>query len=457
VIARDPADGEARLALARAHWYAGRAEPAAAHYLIALASRAEDPALVAEVVGVLRAAGRPALAGEWLERGLAAHPGHPDLRVARAAARAGEGELDAAERELEAVLAEHPDHEAAGRELAALRGLSPVERAERMSWAGDLRAARRLLRSHLAEDPRDEAAARALALYSAWATDYAESQRLYRGLLEARPGDRELRAELAEVTSWRGQYADARDLFAASIEEDPSDLRARLGLANVHLWSGVHRPADRELRGILADAPGDEAAAAQLLHLRRIRAPSGQPSLSFFRDSEDFTLWTSEVELLHSPRPGSTLSLRLDGQRADGEVGAPGGGFTDRESATGYGFRAGFEERPDRPWAFGAELGAVHYEGAAGRPGRACTRAAGSATGTSSSSTPATRTPPPTCAPSRAPWRASSAPASTWSTATAASASTPGRASSSAATPTRRCSSPPARRSATRSCCGRSR
>lgn len=370
VLYRDPSDAEIRLSLGRAHHYLGHSERAVGHYVMALPSLEEDAAVIAEAVAVMRAAERRELAEHWLARGLERHPGDPDLRTVRAAAWIELGEFDDAERELNAVLAEHPDH-AGAREALALLGTerrSPVELAKTLGFSGRYRKAKRILRDHLRDHPDDHEATLTLARFSGWSADYPEAQALFRKLLRDQPDDHQLRTELADVTSWRGQYGEAQRLYTSLIAEDPGDMRARLGMANVYLWSGVHRLADRDLRQILADQPDYEEAAKQLRELNRLRAPSAEPRMLWFSDSEDFTLWITETEFQVSPRPGRSLSLRLDVSRADGEVlrgydPLTGDAIRDSTNSTGGGLRVGFTERPDRRFEVGGELGGVNHSG----------------------------------------------------------------------------------------------
>ncbi len=368
VLARDPSNAEIRLSLGRAHYYLGDPHRAVDHYEMALPSFEEDPAVIAEAVAVMRAAESDALVEQWLASGLDRHPDHPDLRTVRAAAWVAEGDLDDAERELEAVLAANPDHAGARKELSSLRAErdEPLELARRLGFAGHYAKAKRLLHAHLQKRPDDDDATLTLARFAGWSADYPESQALFRRLLQDRPDDRQLRTELAEVTSWRGQYDEAHRLFASLIEEDPADMRTRLGMANVHLWTGNHRGADRDLRQILAEAPGHEEAAKQLQALSRLRAPSLEPRLLWFSDSENFTLWNTEAEFHFSPRPGRGVWLRLDAPQVDGDVirgfdSVTGEVIRDSESSTGFGFRAGLTERPDRRYEFGGEIGGVTY------------------------------------------------------------------------------------------------
>ena len=178
----------------------------------------------------------------------------------------------------------------------------------------------------------------------------------------------EERVELADVTSWRGQYAPAMKLYGKLHREDPADLRVRLGQANVHLWSGVHRFADRDLRALLELDPEHDAARKQLSRLDQLRAPTLEPGISWFSDSEDFSLLTPSTSLKISPKPGRTLSLEIDTPRAEGnffELDPVSGLPVERsEQVDGLGFRLSFSERPDRAFEYGGEIGAVSYSGA---------------------------------------------------------------------------------------------
>ena len=334
VLYRDPSDAEIRLSLGRAHHYLGRSEKAVGHYVMALPSLEEDAAVIAEAVAVMRAAEKRELAEHWLARGLERHPRDPDLRTVRAAAWIDLGEFDDAERELNAVLAEHPDHAGAREALDRLGAErdSPLELAKTLGYSGRYRKAKRILRDYLRDHPKDREATLTLARFAGWSADYPESQALFRKLLRERPDDRELRIELADVTSWRGQYGEAQRMYTP----------------------------------LIAEEPGHEDAAKQLRELDQLRAPSAEPRMLWFSDSEDFTLWIAETEFQVSPRPGRTLSLRLDMSRTDGEVlrgydPLTGDAIRDSEGSTGGGLRVGFTERPDRRFELGGELGGVSY------------------------------------------------------------------------------------------------
>jgi tetratricopeptide (TPR) repeat protein len=368
VLALAPGDAEARLCAARALAWQGRPREAAPHYRLALPAVEEDGAVVAEAVGVLRQAGRSREAERWLAEGLERHPEHPDLLLARARAELEAGRFEAARRRLEAIQAAHPEHRASAEELALLRGgRARVALAERLGHAGRYGPAKRRLREHLRERPEDEEAHLLLARFAAWSGDYGLADREYRHLLEARPRERELRHELADVASWRGRYDDALARYGELRAEDPLDLRARLGVANVLLWSGAHRQADRDLREILALDPEHEGARRQLGHLDQLRAQTVLPSVSWFRDSDGFTLFWPQARTQISPRPGRTLALELDAPQAEGELfevdPVSGAAVRRSERSSGYGFRLAWLERPDRFVELGGELGAVDQEG----------------------------------------------------------------------------------------------
>jgi len=369
VLYAEPAHAEARLSAGRAFSYQGRHDEAAPHYKLALPSYEDDPAVLAEAVRVFGWSGREGLADRWLRRGLERHPTDPDLHVAHAMADLHAGRLAPARVRLEAVVAEHPDHALALEQLEALRtGKASLEAARRHGYAGRYGRAKRLLRTHLEERPEDDEARLQLARFAAWSGDYADSQSSYRMLLRENPADPELRVELADVTSWRGQYEPAMQLYGKLHREDPKNLRVRLGQANVHLWSGVHRFADRDLRALLELDPEHDAARKQLARLDQLRAPTVEPSLSWFSDSEDFTLLTPSTSLKISPKPGRTVSLELDTPRAEGkffELDPVSGLSVERtEDVNGLGFRLAFSERPDRAFEYGGEIGAVSYSGA---------------------------------------------------------------------------------------------
>lgn len=368
VLAGNPSDAEARLSLGRAHWYLGDAERAAAPFALALPKYQEDPTVVAEAVQVFEAAGKDQLAKGWLDYGLARFSESPDLALIEVRRSLAAGELDAAETRLEALVASHPDHSAAGELLRDVKSqkASPLALARKLADQGNYGKARRLLQGHLNKTPGDGEARHQLALFDSWSGEYAAAQAGFRKLLEAQPDQRLYRTELAEVTTWRGQYGPAREMFEGLIDEDRSDLRSRLGLGNVHAWSGVHAFADPVYRGILEDDPNHEGARKQLRNLNQIRSPSAEPGFSYFKDNGGFSLWTATSELLYSTRPGRTWSLNVDLPKAEGEINElvnPITGETRRrtESVQGYGFRVGFRERPDEKWEFQAELGAASY------------------------------------------------------------------------------------------------
>ncbi len=355
VVADAPGDGEARLSLGRAHYYLGDGGTALSHYVLAAPFFRDEPEVLAETVEVMRAAERPDLASRWLLFGLQHFPDEPAFRVARARGYHGDGALDDAARELEAVLADHPDHEGARTQLEAVQRdqRSPRTLGIRLGQEGHYAEARRLLRRHLREHPEDDEARLHLARFHAWSARYAEAQMLYQELLEARPEDRLLRTELAEMTSWRGRYGPARRQLEALIAEQPDDHRARVGLGNVHAWSGAHRLADDVYRGILAEDPDHAEAKRQLAHLALLASPSAEPAFSWFQDNDGLSVWTTESEGLYTPRPGQRWSLRLDTPRAE-HAG---------ERVDAYGFRVGFSERADERFEWGGELGAVRYGG----------------------------------------------------------------------------------------------
>jgi len=361
-----PLAAEVRLELARALQYAGRLGDAVPHYELALPAYGAEPAVLAEGVNVMRWAGRREEASRWLARSLARHPGSPDLRVAQAGAWFDTGAAERAERELRAVLAAQPDHAAARELLAAIEQeqRAPKARAQRLAYAQRYREARAILREHLAAQPDDDEARLLLARFSGWAGDVVEAQDHYRELLEKQPRDRGLRTEYGEVTSWRGDYTEAREVLGALAAEDPGDLRPRLDLANIDLWSGDHRAADRQLRDILADDPGHEGAQRQLRHLEQLRAPALLPRMRWFRDSDDFSFWSSELGFETSPAPGRFVRASLEAPQVSGEEPvtlADGSAGSRTRRLSGFGARVGWRERVSRAWQLDGELGVASY------------------------------------------------------------------------------------------------
>lgn len=158
VVAADPSDAEVRLALGRANYYLGDAGGAVAHYVLALAKFRSDPIVVAEAVGVMRAAERPELASRWLAYGLSHFPDAPALQIVRVRELRNEGELNAAVLELERILIQHPDDSEAQRLLESVRAelASPAELAIRLGHEGHYRKARGMLRRHLLAHPDDD-------------------------------------------------------------------------------------------------------------------------------------------------------------------------------------------------------------------------------------------------------------------------------------------------------------
>ncbi|MCP5058950.1 MAG: hypothetical protein GY937_19785 [bacterium] len=360
VVAADPNDAEVRLALGRANYYLDDAAAAVAHYVLALPAFRDDPVVVAEAVGVFRAAERKGLAQRWLAYGSSRYPDEPAFRILRAEAMQHEGELGDAASELESLLVAHPDHPAATKLLETIQSeqSSPVELAVRLGHEGYYRKARGMLRQHLRAHPEDDRARLELAHFTAWNADYAESQALYREILARSPGDRLLRTELAEVTSWRGQYGPARRQFETLVREQPDDLRVRVGLGNVHAWSGVQRLADATYREVLAEEPDHADARQQLDALELQMAPAFEPSFSYFEDNAGFSVSTAASRASYSPRPGRRWSLELDAPRSE----------SDDERVQAYGLRLGLSERADERWEWGGELGAASYAGAGVSP-----------------------------------------------------------------------------------------
>ncbi|MBW2244106.1 MAG: hypothetical protein JRH01_19155 [Deltaproteobacteria bacterium] len=360
VVAADPNDAEVRLALGRANYYLDDAPGAVAHYVLALPAFRDDPAVVAEAVGVFRAAERIGLADRWLEYGFSRYPDEPVFRIVRAETLRSEGELGDAARELESVLLAHPNHPAATKLLEQVQAAqaSPVELAVRLGHEGHYRKARGMLHRHLRAHPEDDQARLELAHFTAWNADYAESQALYREILARSPDDRLLRTELAEVTSWRGQYGPARSQFEALVQEQPDDLRVRVGLGNVHAWSGVQRLADATYREVLVEDPEHADARQQLDALELQMAPAFEPGFSYFEDNGGFSVSTALSRTSYSPRPGRRWSLELDAPRIE----------SGEERIQAYGFRLGFSERADERWEWGGELGAARYAGAGASP-----------------------------------------------------------------------------------------
>ncbi len=166
----------------------------------------------------------------------------------------------------------------------ARRGLVEVHRRQ-----GDVDAAVKQLHALLAVNPDDQQAKRDLAAVLASMPDQRdEAVGLYDQLLERHPTDHALKVDKAFVLAWSGQYQEAQSLFEQVLDgQVPTDThrRATIGLADTHSWSGRHRRAAELYRQVLTDHR-DAAALRGLADIHRWRGRPGAAAV-LYRDSLD--------------------------------------------------------------------------------------------------------------------------------------------------------------------------
>jgi len=167
-------------------------------------------------------------------------------RLLQAERKARGAERVAAARE---ALAAHPDDDPARLTLAAA-----------LADQGDLPAAAALYDEQLRRHPDDATTRRQLARTLSWAGRNGRALAEYDRLVAATPADTELRIEQARVLAWDGQLTESAHAIAGVRGSAPAAAERMLG--DIYRWGGNRAAAARHYRAATLLGDGDENARA---------------------------------------------------------------------------------------------------------------------------------------------------------------------------------------------------
>jgi Flp pilus assembly protein TadD len=227
--------------------------------------------------------------------------------------------------------------------------------------AGQLRAARRAFERMVAERPDDPALRIELAVTCAWSSDLPCALSNYRAALVLAPSSSAARNGVARIQGWTGHEIAAMTGFRRSLVIDPNDLEATLGLAALYRARWEISAARHTYTRALALAPNNPDAIAGLAALSDLRAvavratvqaavvgdltPHGGLLMSWRRSRR----WTV-VAGVGTVDIGQPLDPIID-DSARAEVGAQ---WRSERSAIAVGFEGG--------WSDGAHFGGTTWE-----------------------------------------------------------------------------------------------
>jgi Flp pilus assembly protein TadD len=282
-VDEDPADVEARLALAGFELDRGAPDKAAAALAPVAAAAASDPRITDAQARALAGQGRVLDAMNLLDAALVRAPGDPRLLTAKGLVLAQSGKraeaeklwADAGARDTRAwephlllgrASLARGDLEAAGRALQLAVERAPAE-AEAVAGSADLLLARKDLaaaeagyRRALALDPAEARALLGLAHVALARGDAASARASLERALRLDPGLAQAQALLGELAWKAGDLSGARKALAAAVALDPSDAwaRARLGVVELD-----QREFDAAINDLLA-ASNMEMGSAEI-------------------------------------------------------------------------------------------------------------------------------------------------------------------------------------------------
>jgi hypothetical protein len=169
--------------------------------------------------------------------------------------------------------------------------------------------AEQLYQRYLQLRPDDADARIQYARVLSWDSRWPEAEHEYETLINQYPDRADLRYEYAQVLSWDSQYVPAIHIFR-SLTDLSSNPRARLysdvpsrayyNLGQIYRWYGWNDAALSEQNRALAIDPGYLPARQELDLVRRSRPTSTLDArLSYFTDSNDFTLKRADINAEH--------------------------------------------------------------------------------------------------------------------------------------------------------------
>jgi tetratricopeptide (TPR) repeat protein len=242
----EPNDADARYLAGLAAEKSNDLRTAAQGYLAALNVDATHPLALAALARLYVFSGLAQQSLEFIDKGLAAHPDHPDLVVVRAAARMALGQEQEALDDANAVLAKQPSHEYA---VALLAGYyrSHDDRAKAVA----------LVANTLATVPDSVDLRTVLAQLYVDLGDQSRAEGELKKIVELRPTELEYRQKLAAFYAGTGRAQQAEATLRELIRLRPESVEFKLGLVNYLAGQKTFDAAEAELVSLLKQNPND--------------------------------------------------------------------------------------------------------------------------------------------------------------------------------------------------------
>ena len=241
-----PNDADARYFAALAAEKGGDLRTAAQGYQAALNVDANHALALAALGRLYVFSGLAQQALDTAEKGLAAHPDHPELLVIRAAAQLALGHEQAALDDANAVLAQKPDHEYA---VALVAGIYRNR--------GETAKAVELLTIALERVPQSVDLRDVLAQVYIDTGDKAHAEEQLKKIVEMRPSDLRRRQRLVAFYASTSQPEAAEASLRELIALDPKSTDYKFALINFLATQRSFDVAEAELKGFIAKSPKD--------------------------------------------------------------------------------------------------------------------------------------------------------------------------------------------------------
>jgi tetratricopeptide (TPR) repeat protein len=241
-----PNDADARYYAAFAAEKAGDLRAAAQGYQSALNVDETHALSLAALGRVYLFSGLPQQGLDMAEKGLAAHPDHPELLVIRAAAKLALGREQEALDDASTVLAQNPDHEYA---VALVAGIYRNR--------GDVAKAIEVVGGTLARLPASIDLRAVLAQLYVDAHDNEHAEEQLKKIVEVRPAELQHRQRLAAFYASTGKPDAAEATLRELTAIDPKSTEYKFALINFVASQKSFDAAEQELVGFLAKNPKD--------------------------------------------------------------------------------------------------------------------------------------------------------------------------------------------------------
>jgi tetratricopeptide (TPR) repeat protein len=241
-----PNDADARYFAAVAAEKAGDLRTAAQGYQAALNVDANHALALAALGRLYVFSGVASQALDTVEKGLAAHPDHPELLVVRAAAKLALGREQEALDDANAVLAQQPDHEYAVSLVAGIyRNRGEVAKGEE------------LLKTALDRRPQSVDLRDVLAQLYIDTGDNARAEEQLERIVEMRPAELRYRQRLVAFYASTGRADAAEASLRELIALDPKSTDYKFALINFLAMQRSFDVAEAELKDLIEKNPKD--------------------------------------------------------------------------------------------------------------------------------------------------------------------------------------------------------